>query len=141
MYLSMTRFTDNGVQTQGQLELFDQQHNRIFRCDTLELSYKQNQRKISCIKDGVYVVSQNYSFRFGRGFKLQNVLGRDGILIHCGNFNKDTHGCILIGIGYRDINNDNQLDVLNSKLTMTLLLKALKTSTTIEITSTFNAHE
>jgi hypothetical protein len=79
------------------------------------------------------VVNRKTSYRHGRCFELQNVLGRDNILIHKGNFNSDTKGCILVGNGFKDINQDFQVDVLNSKIAMDNLLRTLKTTTTIQI--------
>ena len=35
-----------------------------------------------------------------------------------GNFNKDTHGCILVGMGLADINGDGYLDVTESKVAL-----------------------
>lgn len=138
MYLKLKRMNDNGVQTTGRLTLSDSNHNILLRLDTLELSYKNNERGISCIKTGVYVVKKKLSYRHGNCFELQNVLGRDNILIHKGNFNTDTKGCILVGHGFHDINNDFEIDVLNSAISMKNLLNTLKTTTTIEI---FNSWE
>jgi hypothetical protein len=61
------------------------------------------------------------------------VLGRDNILIHKGNFNEDTKGCILIGNGFKDIDFDGMPDLLNSRIAMKNLLATLRTCTTIEI--------
>jgi hypothetical protein len=46
------------------------------------------------------------------------VLDRDYILIHHGNFYYNTRGCLLPGDGVVDINNDGNLDVVNSRATM-----------------------
>lgn len=133
MYLHLKRYFDNGVQTTGILKLCDSQGNTILIFDTLELGYKNNERGISCIPTGVYVVQRKTSYRHGQCFELQNVLGRDNILIHKGNFNEDTKGCILIGNGYKDINFDEMPDLLNSRIAMKNLLATLRTCTTIEI--------
>lgn len=133
MYLLLKRLSDDGEQTIGKLFLQDNHHNTLLKFDTLELSYNNNQRAISCIKTGVYVVRRKTSFRFGQCFELQNVLGRSAILIHKGNFNTDTKGCILIGHGFKDINFDEKPDLLNSRIAMKNLLNSLQTTTTIEI--------
>ena len=138
MYLELKRQSDNGIQTIGKLYLKDSKGNTLLSFDTLELSYRGNQRQISCIPTGVYVVKAKYSFRFGKCFELQNVLGRSAILIHHGNFNADTHGCILIGQGFRDIDFDDQMDVLNSRLSMKQLLNSLRSTTTITITQQYS---
>ena len=133
MYLQLNRITDNGTQTVGSLTLYDSLHNALLRFDTLELSYNNNKRGKSCITPGLYVVNRKMSYRHGSCFELHNVLGRDNILIHKGNFNSDTKGCILVGNGFKDINQDFQVDVLNSKIAMDNLLRTLKTTTTIQI--------
>jgi len=133
MYLHLRRYSDDGTQTIGKLKLCDNHGNELLCFDTLELTFKKNARRISCIPTGTYVVQRKISFRFGKCFELQNVLGRDCILIHAGNFNTDTHGCILIGHGFKDINNDHRKDLLNSRLAMNSLLRTLQTTTTIEI--------
>jgi len=86
---------------------------------------------------GTYIIEPHLSFRHGRCFELQSVPDRSNILIHKGNFNKDTKGCILIGKGFKDIDFDFQLDVLNSKLAMEALRKLLTSVTTITIKNKF----
>lgn len=133
MYLILTRISDDGLQTVGKLELFDQSGNLLLAFDTLELPYKYNQRRVSCINQGVYIIRRHYSIRHGNCFALLNVQGRDNILIHTGNFNKDTKGCILIGHGYKDLDNDNEKDLLNSKVALNNLLRTMVPQTTITI--------
>lgn len=133
MYLVLNRLSDDGQQTFGKLRLLDSKDNVILTLDTLELTYCDNQRRISCIPCGVYVVRPRLSYRFGRCFELLNVENRSAILIHKGNFNSDTHGCILVGNGKKDINNDGVIDLYNSTIAMNNLLKSLNTHTTIAI--------
>lgn len=141
MYLELERLSDNGVQTTGLLSVKTPTGTVVARFDTLELSWKNNQRQISCIPDGMYCVVPNFSFKHGTCFRLSNVLGRDNILIHKGNFNKDTKGCILIGHGFEDIDNDHEQDILNSRIAMTTLLGIVKAATTITIKTKFLGHE
>jgi|GEM_PF-2048585 len=56
------------------------------------------------IPEGSYNLSQNSSGKeFPNNYKLSNVMvsSSRGILIHLGNFPKDTHGCLLPGIGWK----------------------------------------
>ena len=97
----------------------------LFNCVTLELPSLNNQKNISCIPEGKYKVVKHNSPKFGNCFYIKNVTGRDEILIHHGNYTKDTHGCILVGEYFDDINNDGIRDVVNSKKTMDKLNKML----------------
>lgn len=107
----------NNLQTLGRLVLFEGS-KIILQLYTLELPDLGNQQNISCIPEGEYEVHRIYSPKFGKCFHLQAVPGRTEILIHKGNYNKDTHGCILIGMGHSDINGDGTMDVIESSLAM-----------------------
>ena len=86
--------------TQGVLEW-----NGTLVCYTIELPWLNNQRRISCIPEGEYILQQRFSPKFGWHLHLINVLGRDLILIHPANdAKKELLGCIapvteLTGIG------------------------------------------
>lgn len=69
----------------------------LFTCNTLELPWRNNQKRISCIPAGLYEVVPHVSPKFGKCFWVQNVENRDGILVHAGNTTADTLGCILPG--------------------------------------------
>ncbi|HSQ97730.1 MAG TPA: DUF5675 family protein [Rickettsiales bacterium] len=69
---------------------------------TLELPYKDNQTNISCIPEGIYKIRKHYSPKFKECFAINNVVNRTNILIHAGNYTKDTHGCILVGLKVGD---------------------------------------
>lgn len=93
-----------------------------FSCFTLELPWRDNQRSISCIPAGEYIVKTRQSPRFGLVFHVQNVEGRTYILFHSGNYAGDVHkgwkthseGCLLFGKTRGWIG--NQRAVLNSRL-------------------------
>ena len=73
--------------------------------NTLELPWRDNRRKLSCIPAGSYLCVWHRSPRFGLCYHVTNVPGRSAILIHGGNLAGDallgfrTHvqGCILLG--------------------------------------------
>lgn len=85
--------------------------NNEYFCDTLEDKdrglkqassvssiYKVKVPNQTAIPAGTYEVVVNKSPKFGRMLpRLLNVPGFDGILIHRGNTDKDTSGCILVG--------------------------------------------
>lgn len=91
-----------------------------------------NNKKIygkTAIPTGVYVVQMGRSPKFNRVLpRLLNVPGYEGILIHNGNYPKDTLGCILVG------KNTVVGAVMDSKATLEKLLAKLDKKTGIRIT-------
>ncbi len=76
-----------------------------FRCYTMELPWRNNARRVSCIPTGTYRAALTQSPRFGRVYLLQAVPGRSAILIHPANvagdkvrgFDSQLEGCIALG--------------------------------------------
>ena len=74
-------------------------------CKTIELPWKENERRVSCIPEGEYFLKRRRSQKFGWHLHLQDVPGRDLILIHPANdAKKELLGCIapvstITGIG------------------------------------------
>lgn len=119
---------DEGIdQTLGHLTLWDGLE-KVFECVTLELPYEDNLTNVSCIPKGVYKVSPRYSDKYKNHFILDNVPNRRYILIHHGNYNTDTKGCILIGSRFAQINGDTLLDITASRRTLANLLDSTKES-------------
>lgn len=76
--------------TQGVLEW-----NGTLICYTIELPWLGNQRRISCIPEGEYLLQKRFSPKFKWHFLLMDVPGRDLILIHPANDAKlELLGCI-----------------------------------------------
>ncbi len=64
-------------------------------CYTIELPWKNNQRRVSCIPEGKYKIRKRFSKKFGWHLELMNVKNRDLILIHPANDAlKELNGCI-----------------------------------------------
>lgn len=55
-------------------------------CRTLELPWKDNAKKISCVPTGSYLLAWSYSPHFGMCYHLLDVPGRSAVLIHPANF-------------------------------------------------------
>jgi len=125
--VKLIRYFNTPKQTLGKLSF------NGFECDTLELPYKDNIVGISCIPTGKYKVSQRFSSKYGWHFILHSVKDRNFILIHSGNYFTQTHGCILVGNGLKDINKDGYLDVLQSQNTLSKLVALLPKEFEIEI--------
>ena len=66
-------------------------------CVTLEPEDKNNQVGISCIPEGTYICKRYHSQKFPNTFEVTNVKDRSYILIHSGNTEDASRGCILIG--------------------------------------------
>jgi len=67
---------------------------------TLENPWTDNKPFVSCIPQGCYKVAWRESPSKGWCWRLHNVPDRDHILIHKGNTEKDTQGCILVGMAH-----------------------------------------
>lgn len=90
--LVTTSFNDDG--TYGVLI-----ENRVpMNIRTLERPWKDNAKGLSCIPEGRYIVKRETTPKHGLTWHVLDVPGRDAILIHPGNTEKDVEGCILLGI-------------------------------------------
>lgn len=89
--------------------------DRKILCYTLENPWKDNEKNISAIPEGRYSCVPYNSERHPNVWKVINVKDRTLILIHVGNYEKDTEGCILVGsnVAYHKENM-----VTNSRITM-----------------------
>lgn len=130
-------------QTTGRLYVFDDNNGVAFDCDTLELKWNDNARRISCIPEGSYTCVHHFSPTFGECFWIKDVPHRSEVLIHTGNYagsqnpktlRPDTLGCILVGNGLIDISGDGIVDVVNSRVTMDSLIQVLPDVFTLNIT-------
>jgi hypothetical protein len=110
--------------TYGDAYVWDsEKHEKVFEFVTLELPWKNNERMVSCIPEGVYMVhkmkptaKRKYEY-----FHVQNVQGRDSILWHPGNYTSQILGCILPGDKHTDLNKDGIEDVTNTTATLKIL--------------------
>ena len=123
MDITVSSITDKN-QTLGILNVFGEP-GLLFTCVTLEPPWKDNKRRVSCIPQGEYVLKFRKSGKFGDHFHITDVDNRSYILIHVGNYTKDTSGCILVGKSFWDINKDGVLDITSSTDTMNALRKLL----------------
>ena len=64
-------------------------------CKTIELPWKNNQPRVSCIPEGRYRLRRRHSPRFRDHFEVMDVKERKYILFHAGNdAGKELRGCI-----------------------------------------------
>lgn len=127
------RYSHGEKQTLGNWFTLDANNEVVYNCETLEPAWENNQRNISCIPQGTYKVKKRHSQRFKHHFHITDVEGRDWILVHAGNFRKDTRGCVLVGSQLTDINADGLTDVLNSQDTLADLLGVMPSEFELKI--------
>jgi hypothetical protein len=121
VFILRSNFKD---QTLGNL-LVIEDTDILFQSKTLELPDLNNERRKSCIPEGVYTCVKHTSPKFGTCIWVQNVPNRDEILMHAANFKMDLLGCIGQGDAHIDINSDGLKDITNSKKTMERFLKVV----------------
>ena len=74
--------------------------NSEFYGHTLELAWKDNQKRVSCIPKGVYEVKKRHTQKSKYKYEHLHILdvpNRGYILMHIGNYPKNSKGCILLG--------------------------------------------
>jgi hypothetical protein len=124
MSLLIERYSHGEKQTIGNLHLLDSELNSIFNCDTLELPWLNNQRNISCIPTGKYIVKKRYSKKYRNHLHVTDVDNRTWILIHSGNYHTDILGCVLVGeLGFVD--DDDTIDVGHSRKTLRSIMSLI----------------
>ena len=131
-------------QTHGTLTVFDEDSGEeVFKCRTLELPDRNNERNISCIPEGFYDVVPRQSPKYGNHLHVTGVEGRSLILFHWGNYAgspnpktglPDIRGCILVGKDHVDITGDGIKEVTSSKATMKELMKVAPDGFVLEVT-------
>lgn len=92
-------------------------------CKVMELPNLMNANNISCIPEGKHIVdkelfTQKHPYPH---FRIPNVAGRNGILLHRITFVKDLRGCLGIGGAFQDLNKDGVPDVVQSKIALQAL--------------------
>lgn len=125
MTAEIDRIIRNDKQSLGVLTAVNAK-DEIFVCKSLELAWKDNKPNISCIYPGVfecvYTRSNRLSLIKGTDFYTYEVLGvkgRAGIRIHSAVFFFHLKGCIALGSAHKDLNLDQQLDLVHSGTTIT----------------------
>jgi len=116
-YLRLTRFaTFKKHGTFGVLTF-----NGVPFCVTLEPADNDNRNNISSIPSGMYECERHSGTRYKNTWEVMDVIGRTKILIHGGNIDTHTKGCILLAEHYGKLRGD--LAVLNSGNTIRKFLR------------------
>lgn len=98
----------------------------LARFSTLEPPDRGNRPNESRIPAGRYQLKPRESDKFGKHLLVEGVPGRSWILCHHGNFPADTEGCILVGMGHKDLDADGKPDVFSSRAAMGLLVQFVR---------------
>lgn len=131
----INRLNEGNYQTVGLGSLY-LQGEHIMTFATLERPNLHNRRNVSSIPDGVYKAEK--ILRASNGNKAiwldeEKTKPRTAILIHSGNYNTHTQGCILIGVDFSDINHDGVYDVTSSNITVDDLYDAIPDDYSIKV--------
>jgi hypothetical protein len=87
LVLSRTYFAEG---TNGKLAC-----NGQFICNTIELPWRKNQKSVSCIPEGYYLLRKRYSRKFQWHIEVVAVKNRSFILLHpANNALNELNGCI-----------------------------------------------
>ena len=87
LVLTRTYFPDG---TNGKLEC----EGKLI-CNTIELPWKMNETKVSCVPEGKYFIRKRYSRKFQWHLEVVDVKNRNLILFHpANNALKELNGCI-----------------------------------------------
>jgi hypothetical protein len=118
MKIEVKRISKKPTYTIGKMYI-----NDLFIADTLEDVVRPDGVKVfgeTAIPAGTYNVKLTYSNRFKKTLPLiENVPMFEGIRIHAGNTDADTHGCILVGT------NDVVGRITNSQFAMRKIMTLL----------------
>ncbi len=95
MRLKITRHPSGSKSTLGFLNL---ECDTSFLLYTLELPWKNNEQRVSCIPCGLYDLEFRNSPKYGDHILVKDVPGRSYILFHVANYPKDIKGCIGTGL-------------------------------------------
>ena len=87
LFLTRTYFPEG---TNGKLEC-----NGKSICNTIELPWRKNEKRVSCIPEGNYFIRKRYSNKFKWHIEIIGVENRSSILFHpANNALQELNGCI-----------------------------------------------
>ena len=101
--------------TLGRLRAYDTRGVLRFEGWALEPPWRENRAGESCIPCGLYGLVWRTSRRYGRHLLVEGTGPRSLILLHAGNYPRDTRGCLLPGLRRQDLDGDGVADVAASR--------------------------
>ena len=112
-------------QTPSDVILMDDDKNILFHFTGIELAWKDNKRRESCIPEGIYLAKKHTSPKFGKCLWIQDVPNRSEILVHPANYSRQLLGCMALGMNFADIDGDGLVDVTESRKAVNKLLSLM----------------
>ena len=111
--------------TLGRLVLYGASGGVRFDGWALEPPWRGNRRGASSIPCGLYDLAHRYTARRGRHLLVLGTAPRTYILLHAGNWPRDTRGCLLPGLRRSDLNGDRVPEVASSRAALGQIVSAL----------------
>lgn len=101
---------------------------RVFRSRCLELPWKDNDRRRSCVPAGTYPLILEHSAKFKRElWEIKDVPNRSEVKIHAANYVRQLEGCIAPGLSVGDLDKDGLPDMVSSGIALDRLHMAMGT--------------
>lgn len=106
----------------------------VFSALSLERGWRDNAQGVSCIPPGIYPMVLEYSDRFKRSlWEIKEVENRSECKFHAANFWHSLEGCVSLADSLGNIDSDDYLDLLSSRVTMKRFHKALEGCTNVKL--------
>jgi len=123
--------TDKGTISVNLIDTGDASYNQFGY--NIELPYLDNHRNVSCIPSGVYTFQKIVRADRSEAIEILNVHNRTHILVHSGNYMKDTQGCILPNISFSYTKETRTPYGITSKPQLKQIYRALPSRGTVHI--------
>lgn len=103
---------------------------QLFKKESLERGWVDNQNRISCVPVGIYDLVLEYSDRFEKMlWEIKGVQDRSECKFHSMNYWWQSNGCVGLGNNRKFLDNDPIMDITSSRDTMKLFHKAMGNDT------------
>jgi hypothetical protein len=121
------RDTIGRKQCMGICVIRDAENRILFTSQSIERGWNNNQKSISCVPEGKYMLRKDWSPSFNMDlWEIYGVQNRSECKFHVSNYSSQLNGCIALGKERVDIDGDGHLDVNYSMDTMKAFHQILK---------------